>query len=514
MKQKLIAIAIMVLPFIGWAQDYSKEKPQPESYPFGKLGDTSRGVFGEDDRIEVTDAYGYSDFVRATAVMVTKKEVVGDKIYGWSLKERLSKIYKTDKFDEKIKYLDQPTCGSCTGFLIAPDVIVTAGHCVESMEDADKYIWIFDYTTDRPHNSKNRYITVPLRDQYTVKEILSAELSDNGSPIDYSVLRLDRKTDRDPYRFRTSGEIGLYNDVYMIGSPTGLPLKLVDNSYVVNTTPSTWFKNSLDGFPGNSGGPVFNSTGFIEGIHVRGAAEEKQKILTSDYYYDSKCDCVKLVEFAGTETNAGSQAHRITKIPNYLLDMAIYENIDYAIKNKDNKRLDKWLVYSWILGADYSITNGRLEFVALTNNNADALERMLDLSKDYGITNGSGQTLMHVAASQGKTDIVSYLLKKGASPNVKDNNGRTVLSYAASMGQSDIVKLLLDRGAKVDEVDNYGNTALHIAVVTGSMDMVKNIVDKGANLDLKNNEGKTACKLAKKSKQKAIAKYLKKAGKK
>ncbi|MGB1037743.1 MAG: ankyrin repeat domain-containing protein, partial [Bacteroidia bacterium] len=511
MKKQIILIITLALPFIGFAQDFSRENPEPESFPFGEIGDTSRGVFGADDRIEATDAFGYADYVRATAVMVPKKEVSGDKIYGYSLRDRLKFIYKTDKFDENVKFLDQPTCGSCTGFLIAPDILVTAGHCIETMEKANDYVWVFDYTTDKHHNSKRKYVTIPVKDQYTVKEIITAKYGKLSNMTDYSVLRLDRKTDREPYRFRTSGKIGLFNDVYMIGSPTGLPLKMADNAYVVSNTKEKWFKNNLDGFPGNSGGPVFNKTGFIEGIHVRGAVEEKHSKLTGDYYYDKDCDCVKTVEFNSAYSTGGSQAHRITHTYSNSLDMAIYENIEYAIETKNNKRLDKWLVYQWILKHKYTEDRGRLEFVAIANNNLVALEKMLKISKDYGLADKNGKTLLHHAVDAKNADLVSYLLKNGASPNVKDGNEKSALAYAAYSGNVDAVKTMLERGGKIEFSDRNGNTVLHNAILSGNREIVRMLAMKGANFKVKNYDGKNAKKLAKKNMSKDFAKYVKKA---
>ena len=104
-------------------------------YPFGEPGiEVTRGVFGSDDRKEVKDAYGYQDFVRATAVMISKENIYNEEFYAWSLRDLLKRKFGKDRFSNDVKFLDQPTVGSCTGFLIAPDIMVTAGHCINSME--------------------------------------------------------------------------------------------------------------------------------------------------------------------------------------------------------------------------------------------------------------------------------------------------------------------------------------------------------------------------------------------
>ena len=169
------------------------------------------------------------------------------------------------------------------------------------------------------------------RNVYEISEIIKANFNKDVDD-DYSVLKLDRKSARTPYRFRTSGKIQLESPVYTIGSPTGLPLKFANNAKVINNTADKWFKNDIDTFPGNSGGPVLNSLGFIEGIHVRGATVETYDgTFAGDYKYDPECDCIKTVESKNANYNAGAQSHRITSIPFELHYQAIYDNIEYAI---------------------------------------------------------------------------------------------------------------------------------------------------------------------------------------
>ena len=119
-------------------------------YPFNEPGSqATRGVFGEDDRKEIKDAEGYQDFARATAVMVSKNNIYNNEFYSWSLREKIQNKYGKDvKISEDVRFLDQPAIGSCSGFLIAPDILVTAGHCINSMEEAKNVVWIFDYTND------------------------------------------------------------------------------------------------------------------------------------------------------------------------------------------------------------------------------------------------------------------------------------------------------------------------------------------------------------------------------
>ncbi|PTM00916.1 MAG: hypothetical protein DA407_16075, partial [Bacteroidetes bacterium] len=145
MKNYIIILLLSIFTLNLTAQEKSKNKEL--EYPFAAPGtEVTRGVFGADDRLEVKDAEGYEDFVRATAVMISKTRIYDNEFYAWSLRDLLIQQFEVDRFDENVKFLDQPTVGSCTGFLIAPDIMVTAGHCINSMEDANEYVWVFDYT--------------------------------------------------------------------------------------------------------------------------------------------------------------------------------------------------------------------------------------------------------------------------------------------------------------------------------------------------------------------------------
>ncbi len=406
------AFTLSFLFFVGFSFIVTSQENVadiPIEYPFGEPGKTlERGFFGKDDRKEVIDAIGIKDFVRATAVMIPKQYILGNKVYGFTLREILTKTYGSENFDDNIKFLDQPTCASCTGFLIAPDILVTAGHCVLKIEDAEDYVWLFDYTNELKYNENKKFIEIDLENVYETKDVLSAYDLDDQK-IDYSVLRLDRKSDRAPYRFRTSGKIVMDSKVNTIGSPSGLPLKFADNAVVVGNSESDWFKSDIDIFPGNSGGPIFSPYGFIEGIVVRGTVEFQNGVYTGDYKYDINCDCITTVHWESTFGTAGSQSHRITSIPYEIHHEAIYENIVYAISNNIPTQWNSWLKYNWIVDHEYSEKRGRLEFIAAQENDLEALRLILEIAKKNPLDKQGQNLLFYRGHFFSLTDLVSFL---------------------------------------------------------------------------------------------------------
>lgn len=238
-------------------------------------------IYGDDarqDLYEVSDNL-YLDLAKSTAGMVSKRSLLftpnSDKV---SLRSRtLSQrgICSDDKF------ANQQTAPSCTGFLVAPDVLVTAGHCVRTEWDCNSQSWVFGYA--HTENNSGEKIEVTKNDVYNCKQIIERKL-DRETQMDYAVIRLDREVvGREPLKLRTEGKVEVGDPLTVIGHPTGLPTKVADGAYVRANHSPVYFQANTDSFQGNSGSPVFNSeTGVVEGILVRGE---------DDYVYNKEKGC-------------------------------------------------------------------------------------------------------------------------------------------------------------------------------------------------------------------------------
>lgn len=507
MKTRLL-LAIALVSSLGlMAQE--DQTPEPLQYPFAEPGSSPRGVFGDDDRQEVKDAHGIEDFVRATAVMVPKYNVEGNRLYGYTLRELLGQQFGSNNFDQNVKYLDQPAIANCTGFLIAPDILVTAGHCVTTLEEAQEWVWVFDYTSDIKYNEAGKFIEVPQENIYEVVDVLGAVLDEYEGDTDYAVLQLSRKSDRKPYRFRTSGNVSKFTNVSTIGSPTGLPLKYSDKAYVIENDNAEWFKSNIDAFPGNSGGPVFNPNGFLEGILVRGAVEFANGEYTGDYKFDYSCNCVKTVQFVTAENTAGLQSHKITSIPLDIIYRAVYENLEYAVKNKIQDRFDAWKIYGWMFNHTYAKERGDFENMAIDANNTAALSEILAFTAG-SLSSDEGRNLLNKAIDKNDTALLKLLLDNSIYVDAGSSFRYTPLQYAVMENKTEIAKILVERGADVTVKDDYKNNLLHLAAKKKNDALAKLFVGKGVSASAKNSDGKTPEKLAKSAGDKDLFKYLKK----
>jgi V8-like Glu-specific endopeptidase len=517
---------------------------------------TTRDIYGYDSRREAK-VYDYDGYTQAVLTMMPASEFKGNQVYGYTLEGRLKSNFKVDKVDASVRFKDQPAMGGCTGFLIAPDIMVTAGHCISSDQHEitdgevtyhkpyfDKYgqfkynkmKWVFDYTNDIQMTKKyhekigNYYVaTIPSSNQYSVKKVLKSVL-DRKKGLDYAIIQLDRSTSRDPFRFRTGAKIEKGDNIAMIGSPSGLPLKLSDGAQVTLNAGSTWFGTNLDAFGGNSGGPVYNKAGLnmIEGILVRGRIDKGLK----GFYVDKTCGCVKEVKYENTDAMSfwddfdipvpmqSTEVQRITSIPIDLKVLAVYNNFKYAIDNNDQKRFDKWSIYTWAFNNDTAsflrdALPGKdpIGVMALKKGRTGMFKSLVDAGMKVDLDLGSNMTMMHYAINNRNLEAVKYILKEGFDLERTDANGNTMLHYAIKNGSSDIVAELIRNGSKVNVKNKWGESALHMAVKRWDMASIRALIQNGADAGAMDSDGKTARKVAKKIKFKEAAKYLKKAEK-
>lgn len=202
------------------------------------------------------------------------------------------------------KFADQPTAATCSGFLVGPDTLVTAGHCFKSFstpEDVCKnFAWVFGF--QKTSASADPLKNIPIANIYTCKKVVDAQLS---ATADYAIIKLDRKVvGKLPLTFRKSGRIANTANLVVIGHPTGLPLKVSPGGKVTRNVDPTRFSTTLDTFHGNSGSAVFDATtGQVEGILIQG----KNDYTLSKKDDPKSCKVVNKCDDLGNNCSAGAE---------------------------------------------------------------------------------------------------------------------------------------------------------------------------------------------------------------
>lgn len=230
------------------------------------LRNSQKLVYGMDDRL---DLYQVMDSdVRARAESVVSLIDVGRISRNGDGTSTISTTAfgVANELCESERFREQPTGPHCSGFLVAPEIIATAGHCI-NQNNLARTLFVFGF---RMINESEARVVIPNDDIFQGVGIMDRKEQSNGA--DYALVKLNRPaTGRTIVNLRRTGKIGTDEGVYVIGHPSGLPLKYAPGAQVRDNSKPSYFVANLDTYGGNSGSPVFNeTTGDVEGILVRG----------------------------------------------------------------------------------------------------------------------------------------------------------------------------------------------------------------------------------------------------
>jgi Trypsin-like peptidase domain len=196
-------------------------------------------------------------------------------------------------------FRDQPTTGFCSGFLVAPDIIATAGHCVDA-SNVGTVRFIFGF---RMQDATTARTVIKNTEIYRGVNIIGRQEVSTGA--DWALVRIDRPvSNHRVVRIRRRGLIENDEDLHVIGHPVGLPTKVAGGAEVRDNSPRAFFVANLDTYGGNSGSPVFNNeTHRVEGILVRGETDftSNGTCIVSFRCPNTGCrgeDCTRTTEFA------------------------------------------------------------------------------------------------------------------------------------------------------------------------------------------------------------------------
>jgi V8-like Glu-specific endopeptidase len=282
-------------------------------------------AYGEDNRIDVVDSRNNfrKNLALSTATQIPNKNLTLSEdgqtyeLANITLADFMPRLSWGTPLCEGEKFEKQLAIGNCSGFLVGDKYLVTAGHCMTSQADCDGSKWAFDYKKGEIEDLKLEASKV-----YSCKTIIKQDLN-NSTQMDYALVELDRAvTDREPLTYRKEGKIADGQGVVVIGSPSGLPLKIAGDSTVHENTEESHFGADLDTFGGNSGSAVFNATtGEVEGILVRGAKDYATVTRTKEDGTSYRCMTVNYCEDGVSGWSCGGED--VTRITNVGIDEAI-----------------------------------------------------------------------------------------------------------------------------------------------------------------------------------------------
>lgn len=276
-------------------------------------------IYGPDDRKDIFEVIDQTIRERAASVagILDISRVVDNQDGSSTI--RTVPFSVAQRLCKQERFYKQPTAPHCSAFLVATDIVATAGHCINSNNLARaRFVFGFQMI-----NADQARIKISNENIYQGIQIISRKLDHQGS--DYALVKLDRPvTDRKILNLRAHGKINDNESVYVIGHPSGLPLKYADGARVTNNSTIEYFSANLDTYGGNSGSPVFNTdTGEVEGILVRGE---------TDFISVGNC---RLSNHLPTTGNNGEEITRVSEFSSELpkVPKAIPSDLELRLKS-------------------------------------------------------------------------------------------------------------------------------------------------------------------------------------
>ena len=263
------------------------------------LKENQKVIYGVDDRIDIFNLPVGANLNDADSVVALfNNNQVNDNGNGTSTLQTQN-FGTARNLCNGESFRNQPIGCFCSGFLVATDIIATAGHCVNNGNVANvRFVFGF-----RMRDATTAETIISNGEIYSGVSIIGRQESGNGS--DWALIRIDRPvTNHRVVRIRRSGKIGDTQGVHVIGHPSGLPTKFAGGAAVRNNQSNAFFVANLDTYGGNSGSPVFNSdTHEVEGILVRGQTDFvlQGSCMISVVCPTTGCggeDCTRTTEFA------------------------------------------------------------------------------------------------------------------------------------------------------------------------------------------------------------------------
>jgi hypothetical protein len=175
-----------------------------------------------------------------------------------------------------VRFAEQPSAAACSGVLVTPELVLTAGHCARNL-DCNTLNVVFGF----------RYLdamAIPALgddDVYRCAEIPSFEIPSAFDTLDYGWVRLDRpvSADKQPAAIEHAAKaLPATTALQALNFGGGVPLKIQTGVSVLDARAGVldYFVTALDAFEGASGGPLIRDDGTLVGIVVHGNEDYTQ----------------------------------------------------------------------------------------------------------------------------------------------------------------------------------------------------------------------------------------------
>lgn len=259
MKSTLSLLTLLCLmttacePKAGFQQALNKDSDSTHSV-----------IWDEDTREESTTGDIDAPLVNATALFIRDFRLNKTDSGDFTFVERPLKdnypLCSSERFG------DETILGHCSGVLIGPRTVLTAGHCVPEEKYCTNTYLTFGHTQEKAVDLK-----ISASEMYSCKRIVK-KVTDHM--LDFAIIELDRNvTQAKPVKIGKGDELKMNDPVLSLSYPLGLPLKKDHGTVLQNSVGGAYLRARVDTFAGSSGSPLFNVKNELVGMLVSGTED-------------------------------------------------------------------------------------------------------------------------------------------------------------------------------------------------------------------------------------------------
>lgn len=193
--------------------------------------------------------------------MGERKASITEKIIGTNNLRTVAVLEKLVQLSRSVAHITIPGKGMATGFMIAPDVLMTNNHVFTSADDANDAIVRFNYQIDLSGSFLQS-------DDY----IADTSFFHTNANLDYSLVKVKGSPGLKWGYIKLPMEdaVKVPDDVFIIQHPGGEHKQIALSDNEIAYVDDTLVQYLTDTLPGSSGSPVFNDSMRLIAIHHSG----------------------------------------------------------------------------------------------------------------------------------------------------------------------------------------------------------------------------------------------------
>ncbi len=151
----------------------------------------------------------------------------------------------------------------CSAVLIDKKLILTAGHCIPDQKKCEGSKIVFGWHKDSKSVEKTK--------TYSCKKWIAGAQGNGGlDSFDFALIQLDREVSQVTPLMPSFETLKENEQIYTIGYPNGTSAKYSEGKITYGSDYSANSMAEIDGFTGNSGGPIFDQNHRLRGIYSYG----------------------------------------------------------------------------------------------------------------------------------------------------------------------------------------------------------------------------------------------------